>query len=195
MLRDKPSRGGSLYGCDIFPGMNSGIYSDHSAEFHLAEYNALRSEVLHLLETLRSLERNIVVAVGVSWAFLIEKRAETPRWSWFIPVFFAVLGVWRVRGILKFFGQFREYLASLEESFHVLDGPIGWQHFSRPPDKDAEGEKDPEGKKTRKAKKGSEHSISDGTVAFWTTLLSATLVAAIYEAFFAYIPKCPHLWF
>lgn len=178
--------------------MRPGLFDNRSADFHLAEYNALRAEVIQLLETLRSLERNVVIAVGVSWGFLIDKRRDTPKWAWFVPVLFAVLGIWRVRGILKFFGQFREYLASLEQSFKIPDGPVGWQHFSLRLGKEAYDEKMPSEDSKEAYREKTEHrteaygerlpsghSISDGTVAFWTTLLLVTLAAAIYEAFIA----------
>lgn len=143
--------------------MNNGVYGEHGAEFHLQEFGALRAEVLALLETLRSLERNVVVAIGVSWAWLIDKGQNTPKWSWFVPVLFAVLGSWRVHGILRFFGEFREYFEQLEDSYKGdLDGPVGWQHFT-----------------ANKAK------VSDGTFAFWATLVLVTLAAAVWEAFFA----------
>jgi hypothetical protein len=139
-------------------------FADKGSEFHLEEYKALRAEVLQLLETLRSLERNVIVAIGASWAFLLEKREHVPKWSWFVRVLFAVLGILRARGIVKYFGQFRVYLSRLEEAFGTPQGPAGWQHFTGPFTRKSPGSK-----------------ISDGTAPFWALLLLMTLAAAIWE--------------
>ncbi len=150
--------------------MSDGIFHTRGDDFHLEEYKALRAEVLALLETLRSLERNVIVAVGVSWAWLIDKGDKTPKWSWFVPVLFAVLGMWRVRGILRFFGQFRAYLFKLEDAYFVVNSPEGWQHFTQRWGKAPNGEK-----------ASGEKKLSDGTVAFWATLFLVTLAVAIWE--------------
>jgi hypothetical protein len=159
---------------DAAAKLPEGPFSKNSSEFHLQEYIALRAEVLALLETLRSLERNVVVAVGITWGFLIERGKLAPQWSWFIPVFFGILGAWRVRGILHEFGKFRDYIAELEEAYYSEKGPIGWQGFSRL-EQSAFSE--------RKQSAFSKLKRSDGTVAFWTTLLITTIAVGIYGAF------------
>jgi hypothetical protein len=104
------------------------------------------------------------VVIGASWGFLFEKRKEVPQWAWFVPVAFAVLGILRARGILKYFGQFRVYLARLEEAFDTFGGREGWQHFTGPITRKSPG-----------------RSISDGTIAFWAGLLAVTLDVAVWE--------------
>ena len=140
-----------------------GRFSDQSEEFHRQEYVALRAEVLSLLSDLRSLERNVVVAIGITFAWLIKEDKDVPCWAWVVPIVFAGLGAWRVRGILRQFGLFKRYLLTIEAAYHSEGGPMGWQGFSASPD---------------------EPSASDGTGLFWGTLIVGTILVAVYQICF-----------
>jgi hypothetical protein len=125
-------------------------------EFYLKEYECLRHEIEWLLKDYRALERNVVIAVGLTWAWLFEKRA--PRWTWVIPILFAVLGAIRASGIIKSFRGFHGYISQLEDAFSRPGDPGGWQHSPW--------------HKTGAAR---------GAYWFWSILIGATVLVAIYR--------------
>jgi hypothetical protein len=75
-----------------------------------------------VLKDYHGFERNILMPVGVTWAFIGEK--QTPSWTYYIPVLFALLGAVRTHGINKTSKRFYAYLLQLEESF----SKTGWEH-------------------------------------------------------------------
>jgi hypothetical protein len=160
--------------------MTPAILHDSCKDFRLEEYKALRAEVLALLETLRTLERNVIVAIAVVWGWLFEKHTDVATLmpkkgvliilAWWIPALFVFLCGWRVFGITRFFGEFKDYLTTVESAFWMEGSPKGWQHF------------------TAELKKGKRKllklkSISDGTTAFWITLFAMTVVVAAIQTF------------
>jgi hypothetical protein len=106
-----------------------GKFADRNRDFYLKEYESLREEIEWLLQEYSSLERNVVIAVGVTWGFLVKEHANAPKWAWFIACLFAALGYFRAWSIIKLFGHFHEYIGSLESAFSGADGPGGWEHF------------------------------------------------------------------
>src|ERR1700722_16814144 len=106
----------------------SGIFSEKSDAFYLSEYACLRKEIELLLEDYRTLERNVVFAVGISWAWLIGKNAPV-FWIFIIPFVFAVLGTVRATGIHTSFRKLRNYIQTLESAFIKSGGPTGWEHY------------------------------------------------------------------
>jgi len=78
------------------------IFSQRSEDFHLSEYACLRKEIELVLKDYRALERNAVVAIGISWGWLYDKKA--PAWVFCIPCLFAILGSIRAYGIAQTFG-------------------------------------------------------------------------------------------
>lgn len=92
--------------------MGNGTYASDSKEFHLKEYECLRKEFEWLLEASRSLERNVVIAVGVTWGWLLDKPStlQLPKWVWFTPCLFAGLGSLRYSGLTKRFNMLHGYL-------------------------------------------------------------------------------------
>jgi hypothetical protein len=131
---------------------------DHSGskDFFLKEYECLRREIEWLLKDYRALERNAVIAVGVTWGWLFEKGTGAPKWAWFFPCLFAVLGSIRALGITHAFGLFHQYISQLEKSFSGQGYPPGWQHFSSG--------------KTASTRVGA---------AFWALLIIGTVVVAL----------------
>jgi pimeloyl-ACP methyl ester carboxylesterase len=128
-------------------------------KFYLAEYGRVRQEVVWLLKDYRALERNVVIAVAVSWAWLFETDPPRPKLAWFLPVLFVGLGVLRASGIFKQFGVFHRYLMSMEASFSKAKDPRGWEHFSW-------------------QKTG---WVSTSAILFWLVLASCAVVVAYYE--------------
>jgi hypothetical protein len=135
-----------------------GKYAPDSKEFHLKEYECLRKEVELLIEERKTLERSVVVAIGVSWAWLFHERSNIPPWTWLIPCLFAVLGLARAYGISLFFRSASAYFMTIEDAFFKPEDPVGWVHFTI------------ERRWTR---------IS--TIAFWSILIAFTGIVATYE--------------
>lgn len=141
----------------------AGTHSIRSRAFYLKEFVCLRDEIVWLLKDYRALERNAVIAVGVSWAWLFKEGNTSIRLAWFIPVLFATLGALRASGIFKQFGVFHGYVESVESAFVELGGPQGWEHFSW----------------------GKSGWVSQSAFVFWVALLVSTVGIGVYEGVFA----------
>jgi len=109
--------------------MSAGKHAADSKDFYLKEYECLRKEIEWMLKDYRSLERNVVIAVGVTWGWLFEHNKALPRWAWLIPCLFAALGSIRAAGIMKAFGNFRTYIVKIEDAFSSHGDPGGWNRF------------------------------------------------------------------
>jgi len=131
-----------------------GTFHARSEEFHLSEYACLRSEIELVLKDYRELERNIVIAVGVTWAWLYHEKMAA--WAFCIPCVFAILGALRAKGVNSAFGVLHKYILKLESAFHRQGGPQGWEH---------------------------EHlqtGFAKGSGAFWLILIVVTIAVAIF---------------
>jgi hypothetical protein len=126
-------------------------------DFYLKEYEALRSEIESMLSDSRSLERNVVFAVGATWAWLATH--SVPKAIWWMPVFLTVLGALRSLALLKTFGIFSDYIKKIESRFCVIESIKGWETFSHP----------------RK------HWIAKTGVALWAVMVITTVSVAAYE--------------
>ena len=107
----------------------TGKHADSAKEFHLKEYEYLRREIEWLMTYYRSLERNVVVAVGVTWGWLFSNRQQLPRWTWFIPCLFSFLGTLRSITLVRDHDHLHEYLYRVEKAFSSANDPGGWEHF------------------------------------------------------------------
>jgi hypothetical protein len=134
-----------------------GSHAQDAKDFYLKEYESLRAEILWLLQDCRALERNAVVAIGVTWAWLFEKKDVLPGWAWLIPCLFAILGGIRMAGIMQSFSGYREYMTRIEKTFSGEHDRGGW---------------DTSRKKIH---------TSNVTLVFWILLILATLVVAFVE--------------
>jgi hypothetical protein len=54
----------------------------------LNEYECLQKEIELKLKDAKDVESNAALAVGVTWAWLIDKRNVVPKWAWIVPVLF-----------------------------------------------------------------------------------------------------------
>ncbi len=142
-----------------------GTCIDKAADFYLKEYECLRKEIEWLLKDYRDLERNVVIAVGLTWAWLFEKGP--PKAAWFIPFLFAVLGAVRATGILKSFRNYHEYITRIEEAFSRPGDPGGWEHSPW------------------------RGGVSKGAYLFWLILILVTLSVAIYRCVSTPAPTSP----
>lgn len=137
--------------------------SPDTREFHLREYESLRTRVASAIKEYLALERYVVFAVGVTWAFLYV-HPEVPWWTYFIPTLFAFLGGIRARGIYKLLSTLHGYLKHLE---HLLN-------------QDAE-EKSLRGWEDYRASQGREMVAISGAVPFWVCVIVATLVVVFLK--------------
>jgi hypothetical protein len=126
-----------------------------------------------MLQDSRAVERNVVVAIGVFWAFLFKelKDIRNPRLAhaaWLIPVLFAVLGGIRSFSLQHKFGQLAEYIQRIEDYFGTSEAgknlPGGWETFQAEPD---------EKQQRRKS------YIVWSSRFFWIVLILTTIVAAL----------------
>ena len=106
-----------------------GRFAADAKDFHLMEYESQRKLLELLFQDYRSLERNVVIAVGVTWGWLFkEQQPPVPAWAWFTPCLFAILGALRALGIEKSASASIAYLKRLEDAFSRADDPGGWEH-------------------------------------------------------------------
>jgi len=104
-----------------------GKESTHSTEFYLKEFELLRKQIeMHVTE-MRTVERNVVLGVGGTWAWLATHT--TPKWIWSVPVLFVILGALRCHGIWTELGRLHEYIQRIESRFSAKEDPGGWEHF------------------------------------------------------------------
>lgn len=102
-----------------------------SKEFHLAEYSALRNEMIELIREIGLLNRFFLVSVAVSVAWLLGESGKLDRITSFIgawlPYFIAQwLSAYR-RGLSGAIKRVGEYLLELEQSYASPE--LGWQAF------------------------------------------------------------------
>src|SRR5664279_2005044 len=80
--------------------------TEHTREFFILEYDALRKEIIWMLQDSRTVERNVLIAIAIFWAFLIKESDEIKHLryghlAWSIPVLFAGLGSLRSWTLLQ----------------------------------------------------------------------------------------------
>lgn len=108
-------------------GMNRGRYM--SKDFHLAEYGALRAEVLELIKEIEVLNRFFLVSVAVSVAWLLNESGKLDRITSFIgawmPYFVAQWFSAYRRDLSRAIGRLGDYLLKLEQTYALPE--LGWQ--------------------------------------------------------------------
>lgn len=102
----------------------------YAKEFYLKEYECLRNEIEIIIRDYRVVERNAIIAVGASWAWLFHVRHEVPGIAWFGPCLFVFVGFFRSFSNNIFFDSAHEYLMKVEEAFSGPEHPGGWEHAS-----------------------------------------------------------------
>jgi hypothetical protein len=139
-----------------------GIFGNRTQDFHLHEYESLRRELEIVIQEHRALERNVLVAIGITWGWLYSISKPTPAWTFFIPFLFAILGSIRAYGMNKAYDKFHGYLCEIEEAFSQDGAPTGWEHC------------------IERTKRGTQESL--GQLLFWGILLVSTLTIAILRS-------------
>jgi|ERR1700679_4160029 hypothetical protein len=99
-----------------------GKLSPDAQGFHLKEYACLRSALDMTTQDYRALERDIVIAVGVTWAYLFNKCAQS--WMYLISILFAGLGAIRGHGS---YIAIKKFHACLQEIGCALSPQASWR--------------------------------------------------------------------
>ena len=100
-------------------------------EFHLREYDALRSEILAHSASVITLAQYAVAASAAVYVFLLTAKIDPHlepgilSWAGFIPVMFAVFGALLSDQQHRRMVQIGRYLAKLEE--RLGHGDLGWE--------------------------------------------------------------------
>jgi hypothetical protein len=136
-------------------------HSDSVAEFYLKEYESLRKEIEWLGKDERALERNVTVAIGLIWVWLLKDGSNVTRLAWLIPVLLALLGAVRAIQLERYFKQyFNIYIGLVEAYFSRPGTPKGWENF---------------------LKSRQKHPVLLSVVLFWVILLLSTVFAAVWR--------------
>jgi uncharacterized membrane protein len=134
-----------------------------SKEFLVAEYSALRAEVLATLSEVRALKRYIVLGCAGIWSWAAT-HPESPRALLFVPVVLTLLGGLRAWTYSRDFHFAHVYIGRLEQTL-LEDAPgetrrkdafpLGWEKY------DKEGH----------------NYVTVSAIIFWVALLLAAVVA------------------
>lgn len=132
-------------------------------DFLLQEHSLLRSEVSNMFATMRAIERDVVIAVGVIWGFLLAHPVTgEEKLAWWSPVLFTILGIakaWTTRTAAR---RYQDYLCRIEEAFAASTDLDGMERFWRRFDRKHRF-------KIRSAR------------IFWIILVAATMAVAIHK--------------
>ena len=105
---------------------------EHVKEFYLAEYKAIRDEVMLDLSDVRSTERNVAYACAAVWAWFVVHPKS--RYLLLIPVVLTVLGGARCIAFLLGFDRMHGYLKRVETALGNPDYagklPGGWENYT-----------------------------------------------------------------
>jgi hypothetical protein len=102
--------------------------AERNHKARMAEYATLRKEIEGYLQELRTLDRNVIIGVAATWAWLAtyhEERLGTTHWrlAWLIPFFLVLLGWLRSFVIYRHFRCLGEYIKNNLQS----KLPLGWE--------------------------------------------------------------------
>lgn len=102
-----------------------------SKEFHVHEFEALRTELLSLVKEINQVEKNVVIGTALvySWLAVSSDSLGTLQSNlfWFMPLLFTVLGSLKVYMLKDGVMEIAKYLYQLENTYRFEDN--GWQHF------------------------------------------------------------------
>ena len=131
-------------------------------EFLMAEYQALRSEVLLTLAEVRALERYVALGCAAIWSWAAT-HPESPRILLWVPIALTLLGALRAWTYSRDFHFTHVYIGRLEVALmgETLSAnlankafPKGWEEYD----------------------KGRHYYITISAIVFWASLLLASIV-------------------
>ena len=98
----------------------------------LEEYRSLRSQIDYQIKEARDLERNVLIATGLTYAWLASVQAPSllalPAWTF--PFILALIGRDRAGRINRRIDSISKYISEIEKSMHgqsASGGSIGWE--------------------------------------------------------------------
>lgn len=113
---------------------------DYPRDYYVKEFDALRREVDWTMKDSRLVERNVIVAIGIFWGFLLKEKdihlaPEVRHAAWCVPVLFAVVGGLRSLAIslkLNLIGSYVDTIEKYMRKKSEPDGsPVGWETFQK----------------------------------------------------------------
>jgi hypothetical protein len=130
-------------------------------EFLMAEYQALRSEVILTLGDVRALERYIALGCAAIWSWAAT-HPESPTILLWVPVALTLLGALRAWTYSRDFHFTHVYIGRLEKTLvgetlpakETNEAPNGWENYD----------------------KEDHNYITISAVVFWVSLLAASFV-------------------
>ena len=101
---------------------------EHNRDFHLKEYDSLRKEIEFSIQEARTIERQALIATALVWTWLVTHTdVNLPAISWWVPMFFAILGGAKCYRLLKGVNRAAVYILKLETI--LTTDELGWEHF------------------------------------------------------------------
>jgi hypothetical protein len=110
---------------------------DAASTFRIAEYNALRSEILYQIAEIDKIKFWVAAAIAFYYSFITAKflvvsgtrtMLTGPVFLWAAPIVLPLAGILRLHTHIRQLAIFSDYIKKIEEHFPSLGG---WEHFYR----------------------------------------------------------------
>jgi hypothetical protein len=111
---------------------------DMAHEFRLAEYQALRQEIIYEIQAIDTLKVWISAIFAGYYSLLFSKFLEVkngklilsgPLWAWVLPIIFPLGAMFRLWLHMKQLYIFSDYIKTIEQRYAAGDNIVGWQNF------------------------------------------------------------------
>jgi hypothetical protein len=103
---------------------------DDEKTFALAEYSALRAEILLRISASQALERNALISAALIGGFLLVHQPHGwERGAWALPFLIAVFGCLRTACDERVFRQLGSYVQQIEDTYHSEASKEGWEWY------------------------------------------------------------------
>lgn len=130
-----------------------------TADFHVKEWEYLRTDIRLQIEQSKYLELATVVALAAFYAWFLSVSKPVPRVALLLPVIVALLGAVRSWATLRHIQRMAAYVRTLEQRLSLgTDGLIGWD-------------------RTRVANNSKSPELKLSAILFWFVVIAITLVA------------------
>lgn len=102
----------------------------NSSQYLIAEYSALREEILDLCKQIPANEKWAIVVSGVFWAWFATNQQQMNELGWlviWIPLVLNIVLLLRAIALNSKFKIYNEYIKKVEHRFH-LHRELGWEN-------------------------------------------------------------------